>query len=125
MPTEFPRVEEGPACGAAQGLSPIRGHGGEQVVDPYKGKVALGGLLDYLPAIKRSRRMIFVACGTSYHATMACRQTIERLACVPVRAFPALPSFLDLQVVWFQCRLENVFLTPVTRILLRLVSCRH
>mmetsp|Transcript_13690 Transcript_13690/g.41356 ORF Transcript_13690/g.41356 Transcript_13690/m.41356 type:complete len:690 (-) Transcript_13690:776-2845(-) len=55
-----------------------------RVVDPYKGKVALGGLLDYLPAIKRSRRMIFVACGTSYHATMACRQTIERLACVPV-----------------------------------------
>lgn len=27
---------------------------------------------------------MFIACGTSYHATMACRQTVEELTEIPV-----------------------------------------
>ena len=34
--------------------------------------------------IRRSRRLMFIACGTSYHATMACRPTVEELTEVPV-----------------------------------------
>lgn len=57
-----------------------------QAVDPFpNSSVALGGLLDHLPSIRRSRRMVFIACGTSYHAAMACRQTIEQLTGRPVR----------------------------------------
>jgi glutamine---fructose-6-phosphate transaminase (isomerizing) len=58
-----------------------------QAVDPSPGAaVRLGGLMDHLGAIRRSRRVLFVACGTSYHACMACRQTIEQLTNMPVRA---------------------------------------
>ncbi len=46
--------------------------------------------MDFVPAIRASRRMLFVACGTSYHACMACRQTIEQLTDVPVRRARAL-----------------------------------
>lgn len=28
--------------------------------------------------------MMFIGCGTSYHATMACRQTVEELTEIPV-----------------------------------------
>ncbi len=28
--------------------------------------------------------MVFVACGTSYHAALACRQTVEELTDIPV-----------------------------------------
>ncbi len=38
------------------------------------GQVVLGGIKDYLPDIKRCRRLIMVACGTSYHSAIACRQ---------------------------------------------------
>ena len=38
------------------------------------GQVVLGGITDYLPDIKRCRRLILVACGTSYHSAIACRQ---------------------------------------------------
>jgi glutamine---fructose-6-phosphate transaminase (isomerizing) len=53
-------------------------------VDPFPGAVRLGGVMDHLDAIRRSRRVLFVACGTSYHACMACRQTIEQLTNMPV-----------------------------------------
>lgn len=53
--------------------------------DPYlEHRVTLGGLSDHLPAIRRSRRLLLVACGTSYHACLAARQTLEELADVPV-----------------------------------------
>ena len=53
--------------------------------DPYlEHRILLGGLADHLPAIRRSRRIVFVACGTSYHACLACRQTVEELAGLPV-----------------------------------------
>ena len=42
--------------------------------DPYlRSRVTLGGLSDHLSTIRRGRRMLFVACGTSFHACLACR----------------------------------------------------
>jgi len=56
-------------------------------VDPSpQNSVRLGGLMDHVPAMRRSRRVLFVACGTSYHACLACRQTIEQLTSMPVRS---------------------------------------
>lgn len=47
-------------------------------------RVKLGGLVDHTRIIKNSRRMIFVACGTSFHACLAARQTVEELCDLPV-----------------------------------------
>jgi glucosamine 6-phosphate synthetase-like amidotransferase/phosphosugar isomerase protein len=63
--------------------------------DPYHEKrITLGGLVEHLPAIRRGRRVMFVACGTSFHACLACRQTCEELAEIPVRAPPPLEACL-------------------------------
>lgn len=50
----------------------------ESVVNTMRGRVnfdtrsvTLGGLKAYLPVIRRCRRLIFVACGTSYHSCIA------------------------------------------------------
>ncbi len=54
--------------------------------DPYtERRIKLGGLAEYIPTIRRGRRLMFVACGTSYHACLACRQTMEEIAEMPVR----------------------------------------
>jgi len=56
--------------------------------DPYmEHRVKLGGLTDHFPAMRRARRFLFVGCGTSFHACLACRQTIEELVYVPVAPF--------------------------------------
>lgn len=47
-------------------------------------QVVLGGLLQYVPAICRSRRLMLVACGSSYHACLAARQTMEELTQLPI-----------------------------------------
>jgi hypothetical protein len=45
--------------------------------DPYqKQRIKLGGLVETRDTIRRSRRIMFVACGTSYHAALAARQTV-------------------------------------------------
>ncbi|KAL3537505.1 hypothetical protein ACH5RR_000871 [Cinchona calisaya] len=46
--------------------------------------VLLGGLKDHLKTIRRSRRIIFVGCGTSYFAALAARPIVEELSGVPV-----------------------------------------
>lgn len=46
--------------------------------------VSLGGLVSYANWIRRSRRIVFVACGTSYHACVAARATIEQVGEVAV-----------------------------------------
>ncbi|KAG0562819.1 hypothetical protein KC19_9G173700 [Ceratodon purpureus] len=56
----------------------IRGGG-----DKVKG-VLLGGLKDHLKTIRRSRRILFIGCGTSYHAGLATRALVEELSGVPV-----------------------------------------
>ena len=40
-------------------------------VDFEQHKVNLGGLRNHLSTIRRARRIVFVACGTSYHSCMA------------------------------------------------------
>ncbi|KAH7279196.1 hypothetical protein KP509_37G009900 [Ceratopteris richardii] len=46
--------------------------------------VLLGGLKDHLKTIRRSRRIIFIGCGTSYNAALAARPIVEELSGVPV-----------------------------------------
>ncbi|XP_027106964.1 glutamine--fructose-6-phosphate aminotransferase [isomerizing] 1-like [Coffea arabica] len=46
--------------------------------------VLLGGLKDHLKTIRRSRRIVFVGCGTSYNAALASRPIVEELSGVPV-----------------------------------------
>ena len=56
-----------------------------QTIDPYQmRRITLGGLSDHLGSIRRGRRVVFVACGTSFHACLACRQTVESLTDLPV-----------------------------------------
>lgn len=49
-----------------------------------KGIVALGGIKDYESKLANAKRIIMVACGTSWHACMVGEYLIEDLARVPV-----------------------------------------
>jgi glucosamine--fructose-6-phosphate aminotransferase (isomerizing) len=73
----------------------------ESVVNTMRGRVnfdehriTLGGLRAYLPIIRRSRRMVFIACGTSYHSALATRAIFEELTEIPVGVELA-SDFLD------------------------------
>lgn len=73
----------------------------ESVVNTMRGrvdfenqKVILGGLSDHIEDIRRCRRIIMIACGTSYHSCIATRQLIEELSEVPVMVELA-SDFLD------------------------------
>ncbi|KAL8542228.1 hypothetical protein ACS0TY_003188 [Phlomoides rotata] len=46
--------------------------------------VLLGGLKDHLRTIRRSRRIVFIGCGTSYNAALAARPILEELSGIPV-----------------------------------------
>ncbi|KAI7745955.1 hypothetical protein M8C21_011761 [Ambrosia artemisiifolia] len=46
--------------------------------------VLLGGLKDHLKTIRRSRRIVFIGCGTSYNAALAARPILEQLSGIPV-----------------------------------------
>jgi glutamine---fructose-6-phosphate transaminase (isomerizing) len=48
------------------------------------GIVALGGIIDYIEKIKNANRIIFVACGTSWHAALVGEYLLEELARIPV-----------------------------------------
>jgi glucosamine--fructose-6-phosphate aminotransferase (isomerizing) len=73
----------------------------ESVVNTMRGrvnfdtmKITLGGLRAYLPIIRRGRRLVFVACGTSYHSCLATRAIFEELTEIPVGVELA-SDFLD------------------------------
>ncbi|KAG0272751.1 glutamine--fructose-6-phosphate transaminase (isomerizing) [Linnemannia exigua] len=73
----------------------------ESVVNTMRGrvnfdthKVTLGGLKTYLPTIRRCRRIVFIACGTSYHSALATRAIFEELTEIPVSTELA-SDFLD------------------------------
>ncbi|KXS16634.1 isomerising glucosamine-fructose-6-phosphate aminotransferase [Gonapodya prolifera JEL478] len=73
----------------------------ESIVNTMRGrvnfdtrKVTLGGLNAYIKTIRRCRRMVFVACGTSYHAGVATRAIFEELTEIPVSVEIA-SDFLD------------------------------
>jgi glucosamine--fructose-6-phosphate aminotransferase (isomerizing) len=75
----------------------------ESVVNTMRGRlnienktVTLGGLKSYIHTIRRCRRIIFIACGTSYHSCMAVRGIFEELADVPI-AVELASDFLDRQ----------------------------
>ncbi|XAR54388.1 Glutamine--fructose-6-phosphate transaminase (isomerizing) [Bertholletia excelsa] len=46
--------------------------------------VILGGLKDHLKTIRRSRRIVFIGCGTSYNAALAARPLLEELSGIPI-----------------------------------------
>lgn len=49
-----------------------------------KGFVSLGGIIDYIEKIKNAKRIIIVACGTSWHAGLVGEYLFEELARIPV-----------------------------------------
>lgn len=57
-------------------------------------RVVLGGIKDYLQEMHRCRRLLFIACGTSYHSAIATRQLLEELTELPVMVDLA-SDFLD------------------------------
>merc|ERR1719233_2537972 len=57
-------------------------------------QVTLGGIKAYIPEIKRCRRLLMIACGTSYHSAVASRQLLEELTELPVMIDLA-SDFLD------------------------------
>lgn len=80
----------------------------ESVVNAMRGrldienkKVTLGGLRQYLTTIRRCRRIIFIACGTSYHSCMAVRGIFEELTEIPI-AVELASDFLDRQAPIFR-----------------------
>ncbi|XP_072560761.1 glutamine--fructose-6-phosphate aminotransferase [isomerizing] 1 [Paramormyrops kingsleyae] len=73
----------------------------ESVINTMRGRVnfddnsvTLGGLKDHIKEIQRCRRLIVIACGTSYHAGVATRQVLEELTELPVMVELA-SDFLD------------------------------
>jgi glucosamine--fructose-6-phosphate aminotransferase (isomerizing) len=63
-------------------------------VDFENYKIKLGGLASNISDIQRSRRIIFIACGTSYHSAVAGRLLVEELANAPV-SLELASDFLD------------------------------
>ena len=53
-------------------------------INPDEGWVKLGGMIDHINRIQNARRLIFVACGTSWHSALIAKYLIEDLARIPV-----------------------------------------
>ncbi|KAJ5583858.1 hypothetical protein N7450_006522 [Penicillium hetheringtonii] len=70
-------------------------------LDAVNKKVTLGGLRQYISTIRRCRRIIFIACGTSYHSCMAVRGVFEELTEIPI-AVELASDFLDRQAPVFR-----------------------
>ncbi|CAO3663574.1 unnamed protein product [Rhizopus stolonifer] len=73
----------------------------ESVVNTMRGRVnfenhevTLGGLRGFTQVIRRARRIIFIACGTSYHSCLATRSIFEELSEIGTQAELA-SDFLD------------------------------
>lgn len=63
----------------------------ESIVNTMRGRlqtatnsIILGGLLSHIADIRRCRRLLFIACGTSYNSAVATRQFIEEMTELPV-----------------------------------------
>lgn len=65
------------------------------------GDVVLGGIKEFVPDIKRCRRLLMVACGTSYNSAISCRQIIEELTELPV-VLELASDFLDRETPIFR-----------------------
>lgn len=73
----------------------------ESVVNTMRGRlnfeentVQLGGIMDHMNELNRCRRLLFIACGTSYHSALATRQLLEELTELPV-VIELSSDFLD------------------------------
>lgn len=73
----------------------------ESVTNTMRGRVnfennsvTLGGITEYMNEVRRCRRLLFIACGTSYHSAIATRQLLEELTELPVMVDLA-SDFLD------------------------------
>ncbi|KAI0564700.1 Glutamine amidotransferase [Gracilaria domingensis] len=66
-----------------------------------KADVHLGGIAERLSDFKRSSRIIFVACGTSFHSCLAARQVMEELTELPV-SIELASDFLDRRTPLFR-----------------------
>lgn len=73
----------------------------ESVMNTMRGRinfdtnqVVLGGIKTHLPEISRCRRLLIIACGTSFHSAVATRQLIEELTELSVMVDLA-SDFLD------------------------------
>jgi len=73
----------------------------ESVMDTMRGRVnfetnqvILGGIKEFMTEMHRCRRLLFIACGTSYHSAVATRQLLEELTELPVMVDLA-SDFLD------------------------------
>jgi len=73
----------------------------ESVVNTMRGRVnfdkqvvSLGGIKDYVSEIRRAKRLLLIACGTSYHSAVATRAILEELSELPVMVELA-SDFLD------------------------------
>lgn len=64
-------------------------------------RIKLGGLVEHIETIKRCRRLVIVACGTSYNAGLACRPALENLISMPV-ACELASDLLDRQTPIFR-----------------------
>ncbi|KAG9751494.1 isomerising glucosamine-fructose-6-phosphate aminotransferase, partial [Aureobasidium melanogenum] len=80
----------------------------ESIVNAMRGRlnledktITLGGLKQYISTIRRCRRIIFIACGTSYHSCMAVRGVFEELTEIPISVELA-SDFLDRQAPVFR-----------------------
>lgn len=56
----------------------------ESVINTMRGRinleaetVVLGGIKDFIPEIKRCRRLLLIGCGTSYHSAIAVSNNIK------------------------------------------------
>jgi glucosamine--fructose-6-phosphate aminotransferase (isomerizing) len=67
-----------------RGRVPFAASGDSHAGCMHSGQVKIGGLAPYIDVIRRSRRIVFVACGTSYHACLAARSTLEQMTGVAV-----------------------------------------
>lgn len=63
-------------------------------IDFKNSKINLGGIKGWLPTIRRCRRILMIACGTSYHSCLATRSIFEELTEIPVSVELA-SDFLD------------------------------
>lgn len=67
---------------------------GRLMVNDEGSSVKLGGLMQYCSSIRKSKRLIFIACGTSYHSCIAVRPLFEELVEIPV-VVELASDFLD------------------------------
>ncbi|CAK5013810.1 unnamed protein product [Meloidogyne enterolobii] len=80
----------------------------ESVVNTMRGRVlhesgsiVLGGIKTFMNDIRRCRRLIMIACGTSYNSALACRQLMEEQTELPV-VVELASDFLDRETPIFR-----------------------